>query len=84
MKEKHWHKNIKNYYKKRGEKRMDKKRNKKIDSLENMGFEFKERENEKEVIDDILKILKIHGVFYTELKDILSNVTEIFKMGAKL
>ena len=63
---------------------MDKKRNKKIDSLENMGFEFKERENEKEVIDDILKILKIHGVFYTELKDILSNVTEIFKMGAKL
>ena len=57
---------------------------KSVRGLENIGFEFENRVNEKEVINDILKILKKHGVVYNELEGLFEQVVTVFGSAVKL
>ena len=55
-----------------------------LSDLENLGVEFKERENQKEVIVELLNVLKKYGVVYAELPVLFGSVEELFKSQAKL
>ena len=55
-----------------------------FNELSAIGVEFEGRENEKEVMEDILKILKTHGVVHNELENLFEKITLIFDGTAKL